>query len=38
VERSFKGGNETSGPVAFGLLLSQSDKLRVAMQAAGGHS
>jgi two-component system chemotaxis sensor kinase CheA len=38
VERSFKTGSENSGEVAFGLLLSQADKLKVAMQAAGGNS
>jgi two-component system chemotaxis sensor kinase CheA len=37
IERSFKAGNEP-GKIAFGLLLSQSDKLRVSMQAAGGQS
>ena len=36
VERSFKAGSENSGEVAFGLLLSQADKLKLAMQAAGG--
>jgi two-component system, chemotaxis family, sensor kinase CheA len=38
VERSFKAGSENSGEVAFGLLLSQADKLKLAMQAAGGSS
>ena len=38
VERSFKAGSENSGEVAFGLLLSQADKLKLAMQAAGGNS
>ncbi len=38
VERSLKAGVEASGQVAFGLLLSQDDKLRLAMQAAGGRS
>jgi two-component system chemotaxis sensor kinase CheA len=38
IERSFKAGNENPGEVAFGLLLSQSDKLRLSRQAAGGQS
>ena len=38
VERSFKTGGENSGQVAFGLLLSQADKLKLATQAAGGRS
>jgi two-component system chemotaxis sensor kinase CheA len=38
IERSFKGGHENPGEIAFGLLLSQSDKLKLSMQAAGGRS
>jgi two-component system chemotaxis sensor kinase CheA len=38
VERSFQAGSEHSGEVAFGLLLSQADKLKLALQAAGGNS
>jgi two-component system chemotaxis sensor kinase CheA len=37
IERSFKVGGQP-GEIAFGLLLSQSDKLRLSMQAAGGRS
>ncbi|HEX4488211.1 MAG TPA: chemotaxis protein CheA [Terriglobales bacterium] len=38
IERSFKASNEQTGEVTSGLLLSQSDKVRLSMQAAGGHS
>jgi two-component system chemotaxis sensor kinase CheA len=39
VDRSMKSGNTAPGQVAFGLLLSQEEKIRLSMQAvAGGQS